>query len=190
MTNQSSMPWLVLGLAIFLITHAVTFVPTWRKALLRRAGYWPYFGIFSFLASAGVVIAITAALQLSAEPFWQSPPWGTPIALGVLPVGLFLVASAYLPGGVRQTLRNPMLLGTVLLSGGHLVASGHQGATLVFGTFGGFAMLSLALACWSMAPAVATRPTSGWFDLGAGMLALGGVALVSVQGTLTGMPLL
>jgi uncharacterized membrane protein len=142
------MNWMIFGLSLFLAVHVIALVSPWKIGLQRKLGYRPYLSLFAFLSGTGVIMAVGALLNSSREVLWNPPLWGQPVAFIVMPLGLFLVASAYVHGVVRRTVIHPMLIGTLLISGAHMIASGDRGTTFFFGTFGGYAFLSLLVAQW------------------------------------------
>lgn len=188
--ENGAMNWMILGLLLFLVVHAILFVSSWKIGLQQKFGYWPYFLLFAFLSGTGVIVATIALLNGPREILWNPPMWGQTIAFIVMPFGLFLVASAYVQGVARRTVIHPMLIGTSLLSGAHMIASGDRGTTVFFGTFGGYALFSLIAAQWkrNSAHAQFTRGILAEF-FSISMAGVCMVALVKAHGLLVGTPL-
>ena len=61
----------------------------------------------------------------------------------VVPIALVLIAAANMKGHLRAALKHPMLIGTILWAGVHLLANGEVRATLLFGGFLAWAVLDL-----------------------------------------------
>ncbi len=59
-------------------------------------------------------------------------------------VSFILLAAANMRGYLRRRLQHPMLLGLILWSTVHLLASGDRAGTLLFGAFLAYALVDLA----------------------------------------------
>jgi uncharacterized membrane protein len=63
-----------------------------------------------------------------------------------MPVVFILLAAANMPGKLRRLLRHPMLIGTLLWAGVHLLSNGDLASLLLFGGFGLWALADLVSA--------------------------------------------
>jgi uncharacterized membrane protein len=179
-----------LGLAIFLGIHLVPAIPAWRRMLVQRMGEARYKQYFSLASGAGLLLIVVGYALAERGPQLFAPVAGAyMLAPIVVPIAFILLAAANMPTHMRAVLRHPMLLGVLLWSGVHFLASGSLRASVLFGAFLVWALLDLvsAFARGSPRPIV---PQSK-FDLmsvGGGLL----VALVfmALHRVLFGVPVL
>src|SRR3954454_20216828 len=137
------MALLILGLVLFLGTHAFTLAREPRAALVARLGEGPYKGLYSLLSVAGVVlIAIGFGRYRAAGyiPVWEPPVWTRHLALLLVWPAFVMFVAPYFPGRIKQTLKHPMLAGVKLWAVAHLLANGDLGSIVLFGTFLGWAV--------------------------------------------------
>jgi uncharacterized membrane protein len=131
------MALLILGLALFLGTHAFTMAREPRAALVARLGEGPYKGLYSVLSIAGVVlIAIGFGRYRAAGyiPVWEPPVWTRHLALLLVWPAFVMFVAPYFPGRIKRTLKHPMLAGVKLWAAAHLLANGDLGSMLLFGS--------------------------------------------------------
>lgn len=133
------MPWLILGLVIFLGVHSVRIVADgWRTRVIAQWGEQPFKGAYALLSLLGFGLIVWGFGQTRIEPvlLWQPPlPMRHVAALLTLVSFVFLVA-AYLPGNaIKARLRHPMLLGTKVWALAHLMANGKLADVVLFGAF-------------------------------------------------------
>ena len=141
---------LVLGLAVFLLTHTIPMIPALRAAFTGRIGDNGYKGLHSILAALGLGLIIWGFGQAHWEgaPVWFEPVNGMRHAtlLVLLPVFPLLFA-AYLPGWIKARVVHPMLTAVILWAVGHLLYVGSAPAVTLFAAFAAWAVadrLSLA----------------------------------------------
>ena len=130
------MALLILGLVLFLGTHAFTLAREPRAALVARLGEGPYKGLYSVLSIAGVVlIAIGFGRYRAAGyiPVWEPPVWTRHLALLLVWPALVMFVAPYFPGRIKRTLKHPMLAGVKIWALAHLLANGDLGSILLFG---------------------------------------------------------
>ncbi len=129
---------LICGLAVFLGVHSVSVVnDSWRNRMAQRLGEWRWKGLYSLVSLFGfLLIAWGYGLARQAPVVLYAPPvWLRHLTfLVMLPVFTLLLA-AYLPGRIQARTRHPMLLGTMLWAGGHLLANGTLADLVLFGSF-------------------------------------------------------
>ena len=127
---------LVLGLVLFLGTHAFTMARERRAALVARLGEGPYKGLYSLLSVAGIVLIAYGFGQYRAGEWinvWYPPVWTRHLALTLNLLAFICVAAAYLPGRIKRTLKYPMLAGVKIWAFAHLISNGDLGSMLLFG---------------------------------------------------------
>lgn len=136
---------LVLGLVLFLGTHAFTMARGPRAALMRRLGEGGYKGLYSLLSLAGLIL-IGRGYDLYRRndwiDVWHPPVWTRHFALTLVLVAFVLVVAAYLPGHIKARLKHPMLAGIKVWATAHLLANGDLGSMLMFGSILAWAVAS------------------------------------------------
>lgn len=138
------MALLILGLALFLGTHAFSIARGPRARLVGRIGEGPFKIGYSLLSLLGLVLISVgyAAYRRDAwVPLWDPPLWTRHLALTLVAVAFVCVAAAYLPGRIKARLKHPMLVGVKVWALAHLLANGDLGSLLLFGTFLAWAVI-------------------------------------------------
>ena len=136
---------LVLGLAIFLGTHAFTMTRGPRAALISRLGEGPYKGAYSLVSLLGIVLIAVGFGRYRAAGYidaWSPPVWTRHLALLLMWPAWVMVVAAYLPGRIKRTLKHPMLAGVKVWALAHLLANGDLGSILLFGSILAWAVLA------------------------------------------------
>jgi uncharacterized membrane protein len=136
---------LVLGLAIFLGTHAFTMARAPRAALIARLGEGPYKGLYALASLIGIVLIAIGFGRYRAAGYievWDPPVWTRHLALLLMWPAWVMVVAAYLPGRIKRTLKHPMLAGVKVWALAHLLANGDLGSILLFGSILGWAVLA------------------------------------------------
>jgi uncharacterized membrane protein len=141
------MTLLHVGLAMFILPHLLPTVPAARTALVERFGAQRYKAIFSLVSLAGFA-AIVAGYAMSAP----GPQWftGNATARAVAPIAMvvsvILFAAANSPSHIRAIVKHPMLLGTLIWAGIHLLANGDARGSVLFAAFFLYALIDLVAA--------------------------------------------
>lgn len=129
---------LVLGLVLFLGTHAFTMLRGPRARLIARVGEGPYKIGYTLLAILGLVVVGIGFGRYRAEGYvdvWSPPVWTRHLALLLVLLAFVALAAAYLPGRIKGVLKHPMLAGVKIWATAHLLANGDLGSILLFGSF-------------------------------------------------------
>jgi uncharacterized membrane protein len=132
------MTLLILGLLLFLGTHAFTMARGPRARVRSRLGEGPYRVLYSLASLLGVVLIAVGYGQYRAAgyvPVWDPPVWTRHLALLLVWFGFVAFAAAYLPGRIKARLKHPMLAGVKIWALAHLLANGDLGSILLFGSF-------------------------------------------------------
>ncbi|MCB5176829.1 MULTISPECIES: NnrU family protein [Microvirga] len=132
------MTLLVLGLIVFLGTHAFSMARKSRASLVARLGEGPYKGLYSLLSLAGIVLISIGYGQYRGSgyiPVWDPPVWTRHLALLLVWFAFVFFVAAYLPGRIKRTLKHPMLAGVKVWALAHLLANGDLGSIVLFGSF-------------------------------------------------------
>ncbi len=129
---------LILGLILFLGTHALSIARGQRAALVARFGEGGFKGLYSLGSLLGLVLIIWGYGSYRASgyiPVWNPPVWTRHLAVLVLLPALPLLFSAYAKGYVKARLKHPMILAVKTWALAHLLANGDLGSILLFGGF-------------------------------------------------------
>lgn len=140
------MALLVAGLVLFLGIHLVPAMPSRREALVARFGERGYRGLFSAIAGIGLVLTVAGFMVAPRTRLFAPLPAAVAVAPAMMALSMILFAAANLKGHLRRTLSHPMLAGTILWAGVHLLANGDLAGTVLFGSFLTWALLDLAAA--------------------------------------------
>ena len=131
------MALLLIGLVLFVGTHALTMARGPRAALIARVGKGPYMGLYSLLSLAGIVLISIGYGQYRQGGYitvWDPPVFTRHLAVLLVWFAFVFFAAAYLPGRIRNLAKgHPMLLGLKIWAAAHLIANGDLGSMLLFG---------------------------------------------------------
>lgn len=153
---------LILGLVLFFGIHCVRIVagPFRDAQVAANPGRWK--GLYALISAVGFGLIIWGWIQYRsmAPQLYDPPTWGRHAAMAlVLPAFILLAGSNGPVGRIKAAVRNPMLIGIILWSGGHLLANGDQASVLLFGAFFVYAVVDLIAVIGRKEPApVATKP--------------------------------
>jgi uncharacterized membrane protein len=139
------MTLLIIGLIVFLGTHAFSMARGQRAAVIKKIGEGPYKGLYSLLSLTGIVLIAIGYGQYRAGgyiPIWDPPVWTRHLALLLVWFAFVLVVAAYLPGHIKHRLKHPMLAGVKVWAFAHLLANGDLGSILLFGSILVWAVLA------------------------------------------------
>jgi uncharacterized membrane protein len=130
---------LILGLVLFLGTHAFTMFRGPRAELIGRLGENRYKGIYTILSLLGFVLMIWGFGRYRADgmiPVWDPPVWTRHLAvLLTLFAFISLAAMGPKPSHIQAAVKHPMLLAVKIWATAHLLANGDLGSILLFGGF-------------------------------------------------------
>jgi uncharacterized membrane protein len=135
---------LVLGLAVFIGVHLVTTRRDYRAALIARFGEGPYKALYSVLSIVGVVLIGWGFARYRAQgyiPVWEPPRWTRHVTVALVWPAIICIVAAYIPGGIKRTLKHPMLVGVKLWAVAHLMSNGDLGSIVLFGGILGWAVV-------------------------------------------------
>jgi uncharacterized membrane protein len=158
-------------------------VPVWRAA-------------YSVLAIAGFLLIIKgygAPATLTA-PLYELPVWVRILTTALMLPAAVLLVAAYVPGThIKQAVGHPMMLGTRVWAGAHLLSNGRLADVLLFGAFFAWALFAHHAARRRDLAAGTTYPARGWSRDGIALL-VGGVVwaviLVWAHRWVGGVPLM
>ncbi len=135
---------LILGLILFLGTHALSMARETRAGLIARLGEGPFKGLYSAVSLIGLVLIVYGFGVYRASGYvqvWNPPVWTQHLALALMPVAFVLLAAAYTRGRIRRAAKHPMLAAVKVWALAHLLANGDLGSMLLFGLFLAYAVV-------------------------------------------------
>ena len=133
------MPYLILGLVLFLGVHSVRIVADgWRTQMRARMGELPWKGLYSLASILGLALIVWGYGLARQQPvvLWN-PPVGMRHAASLLTLIAFvLLAAAYVPrNALKARLHHPMVLGVKVWALAHLISNGNLADVVLFGGF-------------------------------------------------------
>lgn len=129
---------LVLGLAAFIGAHVFVTLRAPRAAVIARIGEWPYKGLMSLVALAGLILIGYGFGQYRATGWvdvWSPPRWTFYVTQLLMWPASICVVAAYIRGDIWRTLKHPMLVGVKTWAVAHLISNGDLGSIVLFGSF-------------------------------------------------------
>lgn len=140
---------LILGLAIFVVTHSVRiFADGWRARQIARFGAGPWKMLYSLMSAVGLVLIVWGYGQTRVDPvvLWEPAFWAPHTAGLLTAIAFILIAAAYVPGNRFKTkIGHPMLVGVKLWAFAHLLANGRAGDVVLFGAILAWAVADFAV---------------------------------------------
>ena len=176
------MTLLILGLALFLGIHTFTTMRGARAAAIGRLGEGGYKGLYSLLATIGLVLIVIGFGRYRSGGYIQvwDPPRSFlhPFSLFRLWFAFVSLTAAYAPAGrIKSLLRHPMLVAVKAWALSHLLVNGDLGSMLLFG----------GLLAWAVYDRIAVKrrgdagaPAAGWSLNDALVVLIGTVAYVAM----------
>ncbi|CAA2141214.1 MULTISPECIES: NnrU family protein [Methylobacterium] len=136
---------LILGLVLFLGTHAFSMLRTKRAGVIDELGESRFKLGYTVLSIVGIVLIAYGFGQYRADGYiqvWNPPVFTRHLALLLTLLAFIALASAYLPGHIRARAKHPMLLAVKIWATAHLLANGDLGSILLFGSFLAWAVIA------------------------------------------------
>jgi uncharacterized membrane protein len=133
------MTLLILGCALFLGTH---FIGAWgyRPRVEAAAGHHGYMGLVTFGSIAGIVLIVFGYKQMEAQFLWLPFAPSYELAIFLMPIAAILLVAGNMPCNISRLVPHSMLTGIALWAALHLLANGDLASTIIFVTFGGYAL--------------------------------------------------
>jgi len=176
------MKWLLLGLVLFLGTHALrVFAEGWRSQQMARLGEKTFKGVYAVVSLLGFVLLCWGYDIARATPtvLWVPPVATRHVAALLMLLASVLLVAAYVPGNhLKARIRHPMVLSVKVWALAHLLANGNLEDVILFASF-----LVWAVLCFRAArardraanlPPVVTQMRATWVAV------MGGVVLYAV----------
>jgi uncharacterized membrane protein len=133
------MPYLILGLVLFLGVHSVRiFAEGWRTQMRARIGENGWKGIYSLLSIAGFALIVWGYGQARLQPMllWPAMGWTRDLAALLTLISFIVLFAAYVPkNGIKARLHHPMVLAVKVWALAHLLANNTLADLFLFGGF-------------------------------------------------------
>jgi uncharacterized membrane protein len=134
---------MILGLAVFLGSHAFVTMRPQRAAVIARVGEGPYKGLFSLISLVGIILIGWGFAHYRSTGYidiWSPPAWTRHVTLLLVWPAIVCIFAAYIPGDIKRVLKHPMLVGVKLWALAHLISNGDLGSIILFGSILGWAV--------------------------------------------------
>ena len=156
---------LILGLVVFIGSHALTMARGARAALVARLGEVPYKIVYSLVAILGIALIAWGYGQYRATGWiqiWNPPAFMRHVTVALMWPSIVCIAAAHSPGHIKKTLKHPMLVGVKLWAFAHLLANGDLGSIVLFGSLLAWAVVDRISHKRPTDPGRPPIPIGGW----------------------------
>ena len=133
------MTLLILGSILFLGSHLIAALG-YRKKIEAVGGHHAYMGTVTLLSTLSIVMIVFGYQQASYQQLWSPMPSSYQLALYLMPIATILIVAGNIPGNIGRYVKHPMLTGIIVWAALHLLANGDIVSTIIFVTFGGYAI--------------------------------------------------
>lgn len=193
------MSLLIIGMGVFFSAHLSRVVaPGLRDGMIGRLGPLGWKAVYSIVSLLGFVLLVYgyASIRWASPVLWAPAPGWTRMAAALLMLPVLVVfLAAYLPGGIRATLRHPMMLATATWAALHLLVNERLADLLLFGGFLAWSLVLLFASfrrpwspparapslAWDGVAVAAGGAAWWWLSFGGGHLLLFGMPVMSVH---------
>ena len=170
------MTLLITGLALWIAAHWFKrMAPTMRAGLGDKGK-----GVVAIALLASVVLMVIGYRAAEVIPVYNPMPGMGHANNALMLIALYLYAVGGSKGLLYPVMRHPMLWGTVIWAGAHLLVNGDQASIILFGGIGLWALITIPLInrAQSWTPPTGGRGIKGDAMAVAGAIVLMGVAAV------------
>ena len=129
------MVMMLVGLGLFVAIHVVASLRGLRADLIARLGEVGYRGLFSLVATAGVLLtAFGYDAWRAAGPavLWDPPRFLTHITMLLMLLASIAAAAAYVPSHIKAKLKHPLLVAVKTWAFAHLLVNGDVASMVLF----------------------------------------------------------
>ncbi len=156
---------LILGLIVFIGSHALTMALGVRATIIKRIGEVPYKIIYSLVAILGIALIVWGYGEYRATGWvqiWNPPAFMRHVTVALMWPSIVCIAAAYSPGRIKTTLKHPMLVGVKLWAFAHLLVNGDLGSIVLFGSILAWAVIDRISLKRRTDPGAPPIPVGGW----------------------------
>ncbi|MBP2234867.1 putative membrane protein [Sinorhizobium kostiense] len=133
------MPWLVIGVIVFLGVHSIRIVaPGFRDRTIAARGERAWKAIYSLASIAGFVLVIWGygqARQTAPVVYTGTPALAGVAMLLMIPASILLVAALLPAGRIKVAVKHPTLTAVKTWAVAHLLVNGDLASIVLFGGF-------------------------------------------------------
>jgi len=160
------MSLLIAGIILWFVVHSFPAIaPNKRDALAAKLGEQPYRGVFSLVIVASLVMMVFGWKNAIPSAIYH-PPMGPGILPSLLVLaGLVAFFASQMNGNLKQILRHPQMVGTILWAVAHLLTNGDSRSLVLFGGMAIWALVEIVMINRREGPRTSTQTASGKFDL-------------------------
>ena len=133
------MTLLVLGSILFLASHLISAFGL-RARVEIIGGHHAYMGLVTVLSVISLILIVMGYQQTSYQQVWMPLPASHALANYLMPIATILIVAGNIPGNIGRHIKHPMLTGIAIWAFLHLLANGDLSSTIIFITFGGYAI--------------------------------------------------
>lgn len=160
----------LLGLVLFLGTHAFTMARGPRKAAIEKLGENGYKIAYSVSSLAGLVLLGIGYDAYRASGYiqvWNPPTGMAHLSLLLMVFAFILLAATYIPGHIKAKAKHPMLAAVKIWALAHFLANGDLGSMILFLAFLAWAVTArISLKRRAVSPIAPAQelavPQGGW----------------------------
>lgn len=137
---------LIAGVVLWSAVHLFPgAAPDTRQAMIDRLGRNRYRGLFAILILAALVMIVLGWKSASPRSVYMPVIGAGPVASLLMLVAFVLFVAAQSRTNIKRYLRHPQLTAVTAWALAHLLANGDSRSVVLFGGFGIWAVLSMAL---------------------------------------------
>ena len=129
------MTLLILGSILFLGSHMISAFGLCAR-VEAIGGHHAYMGLVTVLSVISLILIVMGYQQKSYQQVWMPLPSSYELAIYLMPIATILIVA----GNIGRRIKHPMLTGIAVWAFLHLVANGDLSSTIIFITFGGYAI--------------------------------------------------
>jgi len=130
---------LLSGCVLFLASHFINAFG-YRQRVENAIGHHGYMGLVTFASIVAIIMMVFGYKQTEVEVLWLPLPPSYALALYLMPIAAILIVAGNIPNNIARYVPHPMLTGIALWAALHLLANGDIASTIIFITFGGYAL--------------------------------------------------
>lgn len=187
------MYFLVAGSLLFFAVH---FYSAFRSRvpgtdIREKMGSARFMATYSLISLIGFVLMVWGyGLARPSEILFNPPSWGAMITMVLMLPAFILLVASYAPRGyIKQYVKHPMLLATILWSFGHLLSNGEVNSAILFGGFLAFSLIDRLSVMNRMQPIKKVSYIGDVVSIAFGVV-LYAVTLVFLHSRFIGVPIL
>ena len=130
------MSLLYIGCLLFGGSHLFSILfPGLRDSFRAQLGEKAWKALYGMVSLVGLVLMIIGYGRAEPDVIYDGLPGMKHLTMLMVLLAFFLIGASHGKGYIKKWLHNPMSIGIVLWSGGHLLVNGQRSDVWLFGTF-------------------------------------------------------